>query len=44
MHAPALGLLAAEMITGGRVKSLDATALRPERFAEGAAIEGPALL
>lgn len=46
MHAPALGLLAAEILTSadGRARSLDARALRPERFAEGGAIEGPALL
>ncbi|HEU4334702.1 MAG TPA: FAD-dependent oxidoreductase [Candidatus Eisenbacteria bacterium] len=44
MHAPALGLLAAEMIVAGRAKTLEVDALRPERFAEGAAIEGPALL
>ncbi|HSQ60186.1 MAG TPA: FAD-dependent oxidoreductase [Acidobacteriota bacterium] len=44
MHAPALGLLAAEMIAYGRATSLEAEALRPRRFAEGAAIEGPALL
>ncbi|HUM11256.1 MAG TPA: FAD-binding oxidoreductase [Myxococcaceae bacterium] len=34
MHAPALGQLAAEMLTG-RAPSLDVTALRPARFAEG---------
>jgi sarcosine oxidase subunit beta len=34
MHAPALGQLAAEMLTG-RVPSLDVLALRPGRFAEG---------
>jgi sarcosine oxidase subunit beta len=44
MHAPALGLLAAEMISSGWASSLDVEALRPERFAEGAAIEGPSLL
>ncbi|MDQ3221969.1 MAG: FAD-binding oxidoreductase [Gemmatimonadota bacterium] len=36
MHAPALGALLAELITEGRFSSLDATALRPSRFAEGA--------
>ncbi|HEX4932770.1 MAG TPA: FAD-dependent oxidoreductase, partial [Gemmatimonadaceae bacterium] len=44
MHAPALGLLAAEMIVAGGAKSLEVESLRPGRFAEGAAIEGPALL
>jgi glycine/D-amino acid oxidase-like deaminating enzyme len=37
MHAPALGLLLAEMIAG-RPTSLDVRALRPSRFAEGEAI------
>ena len=44
MHAPALGRLAAEMIVEGCASSLDVHALRPGRFAEGAPIEGPALL
>ena len=46
MHAPALGQLLAEMMTGsdGRATSLDTHLLRPSRFAEGAPIEGPALL
>jgi sarcosine oxidase subunit beta len=46
MHAPALGQLLAEMIVNGdgRTAALDVHALRPSRFAEGAAIEGPALL
>ncbi|MGZ6097016.1 MAG: NAD(P)/FAD-dependent oxidoreductase [Myxococcaceae bacterium] len=34
MHAPALGQLAAEMLTG-RAPALDVQALRPARFAEG---------
>jgi sarcosine oxidase subunit beta len=34
MHSPALGQLAAEMLTG-RAPSLDVRALRPGRFAEG---------
>jgi glycine/D-amino acid oxidase-like deaminating enzyme len=34
MHAPALGQLAAEMLTGRR-PSIDVRSLRPERFAEG---------
>ena len=36
MHAPALGALLAELISDGRFSSLDATPLRPSRFAEGA--------
>ncbi len=35
MHAPALGHLLAEMITDGRAITIDATPLRPTRFAEG---------
>ena len=37
MHAPALGLLLAEMMTEGRAVSLDVTPLAPDRFARGAA-------
>jgi sarcosine oxidase subunit beta len=44
MHAPALGALAAELIAEGSFRSLDATALRPSRFAEGEPIGGSALL
>ncbi|HET9951633.1 MAG TPA: FAD-dependent oxidoreductase [Candidatus Eisenbacteria bacterium] len=46
MHAPALGQLLAEIMTGvdGRARALDAHPLRPSRFTEGAPIEGPALL
>ena len=36
MHAPALGQLLAEIISDGAASSLDVTALRPSRFAEGA--------
>jgi sarcosine oxidase subunit beta len=36
MHAPALGALLAELISDGKFSSLDASALRPSRFAEGA--------
>lgn len=36
MHAPAIGQLVAEMILDGRAHSLDISALRPERFEEGA--------
>ncbi|SRR5581483_5199641 len=43
MHAPAIGRIVAEMIVGAPT-SLDVSALRPSRFAEGCAIEAPALL
>jgi len=36
MHAPALGQLLAEIITEGKASTIDASALRPERFVEGA--------
>jgi sarcosine oxidase subunit beta len=35
MHAPALGHLLAEIILDGRASTIDATPLRPSRFAEG---------
>jgi sarcosine oxidase subunit beta len=35
MHAPALGLLLAEIMSDGVATSLDVRPLRPERFAEG---------
>jgi len=35
MHAPALGHLLAEIVLDGRATTLDATPLRPSRFAEG---------
>jgi sarcosine oxidase, subunit beta len=35
MHAPALGQLLAEIMTGGRARALDVDALRPSRFIEG---------
>ncbi|HLW49134.1 MAG TPA: FAD-binding oxidoreductase [bacterium] len=35
MHSPALGHLLAEIILDGRASALDATPLRPSRFAEG---------
>jgi sarcosine oxidase subunit beta len=38
MHSPALGQLVAEMILDGEAKTVDVRVLRPERFAEGAAI------
>jgi sarcosine oxidase, subunit beta len=44
MHAPALGLLLAEILLDGGARSLDARALRPERFAEGEPNPAPVLL
>jgi sarcosine oxidase subunit beta len=44
MHAPALGLLAAEIAVHGAARSLDVRALRPSRFAEGDPVRGSALL
>ena len=44
MHAPALGLLAAEIAVFGAARSLDVHALRPSRFAEGDPVHGSALL
>jgi len=44
MHAPAIGQIAAEMILEGKATSVDVHALRPERFAEGDPVSGPALL
>ncbi|HEX8282231.1 MAG TPA: FAD-dependent oxidoreductase [Pyrinomonadaceae bacterium] len=44
MHAPALGQLLSEIILDGSAHTLDARALRPERFAEGEPNVGPALL
>jgi len=44
MHAPALGLLAAEIAVHGQARSLDVHALRPSRFADGQPIRGSALL
>jgi sarcosine oxidase, subunit beta len=38
MHAPALGQILAEMILDGEAQAMDVSALRPSRFAEGAAI------
>jgi sarcosine oxidase, subunit beta len=35
MHAPALGQLAAEVLTLGKARTLDISALRPSRFREG---------
>jgi sarcosine oxidase subunit beta len=36
MHAPALGQLLAEILLDGAARTLDVSALRPTRFAEGA--------
>ena len=44
MHAPALGLLAAEIAVFGAARSLDVHALRPSRFAESDPVHGSALL
>lgn len=44
MHSPMLGQLLAEMILTGRAQSLDVSALRPSRFAEGALNPAPVLL
>jgi sarcosine oxidase subunit beta len=39
--APAVGTCLAELITEGRARSVDISAFRPERFAEGKPIAGP---
>jgi sarcosine oxidase subunit beta len=44
MHSPALGLLVSEMILDGEARSLDVSALAPDRFARGAAIGAHHLL
>ncbi|MGE5175616.1 MAG: NAD(P)/FAD-dependent oxidoreductase [Hyphomicrobiales bacterium] len=44
MHAPALGLLLAEILKDGRASTLDVTPLRPTRFDEGAAFPPSELL
>jgi len=44
MHAPSLGLLAAEIAAHGAARSLDVHPLRPSRFAEGDPVRGSALL
>jgi glycine/D-amino acid oxidase-like deaminating enzyme len=38
--APAVGTCLAELIVEGRARTVDITAFRPERFAEGRRIEG----
>ncbi|HEX6645363.1 MAG TPA: FAD-binding oxidoreductase [Gemmatimonadales bacterium] len=44
MHAPALGHLLAEILVEGRATTIDATPLRPSRFAEGDLIPVSGLL
>ena len=44
MHAPALGQLLAEIVLDGAASSLDASALRPDRFARGVAARETELL
>ena len=44
MHSLAEGQLLSELIVDGKYVTLDAAPLRPTRFAEGAGIQGPALL
>lgn len=44
MHSPALGQLLAEIVVDGAAHTLDASPLRPTRFAEGEPVIGPELL
>jgi sarcosine oxidase subunit beta len=44
MHAPALGQLLAEIMSDGHATTLDATPLRPSRFADGALLPASGLL
>jgi sarcosine oxidase subunit beta len=44
MHAPALGLLAAELAADGTARSLEIRPLRPSRFDEGDPVRGSSLL
>ena len=44
MHAPALGQLLAEIVSDGHATTVDVTALRPSRFAEGALLPASGLL
>jgi len=44
MHAPALGMLLAEIMTDGRAATLDVEALSPERFTRAGADVRPELL
>jgi len=40
MYSPAIGLLMSELITEGYARSVDISAFRLSRFAEGALIRG----
>ena len=44
MHSPASGRITADLILRGRSDLIDASQLRVERFAEGKALEEPAIL
>jgi sarcosine oxidase, subunit beta len=44
MHSPATGLMVSEMIMDGHARTIDATPLRAERFAEGRLLEETAVL
>jgi sarcosine oxidase subunit beta len=44
MHSLAEGQLLSELMVDGKYSTIDATVLRPTRFADNALIEGPALL
>jgi sarcosine oxidase, subunit beta len=44
MHSPATGMMISEMIMDGRARTIDATPLRAERFAEGQLLEETAVL
>jgi sarcosine oxidase subunit beta len=44
MHAPALGVLLAELMSDAAFSSMDASALRPSRFIEGAPNPSSSLL
>ncbi|HEX8142107.1 MAG TPA: FAD-dependent oxidoreductase [Pyrinomonadaceae bacterium] len=44
MHSPATGRMVSEIIIEGHARTIDATALRPERFAEGRLLEETAVL
>ncbi|HEY8075500.1 MAG TPA: FAD-dependent oxidoreductase, partial [Labilithrix sp.] len=44
MHAPAIGLLVAELAAHGAARSLDVHEIRATRFVENAPIRGPSLL
>jgi len=44
MHSPALGQLAAELVTDGRTVTLDASSLAPDRFSAGRALPSSEVL